>query len=101
MAGCVRPFTRYTRSTLEWASQLLMVAEITSSLRSPTHKNKNKTAGAVSSPDHWSKAQLKRWLLVVDGGRFGFLAPHLPLDGMTMRHTPTTGAFAYNPSVPR
>jgi hypothetical protein len=29
----------------------------------------------------------------VEGGRFAYLAAHLPVDGQTMKHTPSTGEY--------
>ena len=75
---------QYTRSTLDYAAQLLEVSGLSSSSR---HSKEN------CPPELWNKAQLRQWLLRVQGGRWAFVAPHLPLDGPTMRHTPTTGEF--------
>ena len=39
---------------------------------------------------------MRKWLETVDNGRFAFAVEHIPLDGMSMRHTPTSGEFGFD-----
>ena len=39
---------------------------------------------------------MRKWLEAVDNGRFAFAVEHIPLDGMSMRHTPTSGEFGFD-----
>ena len=88
LAAC----TQYTKSTLDYCTQLLAVAELRANPRGSSIGG----AKGPTDPSKWSRARVRKWLETVDGGRFAFAVDDIPLDGMTMRHTPTSGEFGFD-----
>jgi kinesin family protein 2/24 len=95
LAAC----TQYTKSTLDYCTQLLAVAERRAKQQQQQRgsgSSGGKLGGGRTDPSKWSRARVRKWLESVDGGRFAFAADDIPLDGMSMRHTPTSGEFGFD-----
>lgn len=91
LAAC----TQYTKSTLDYCTQLLAVAERRSKELLQQVDVAERKAGRTD-PCKWSRSRVRKWLETVDNGRFAFAVEHIPLDGMSMRHTPTSGEFGFD-----
>jgi hypothetical protein len=91
LAAC----TQYTKSTLDYCTQLLAVAERRSKELLQQVDVAERKAGRTD-PCKWSRARVRKWLETVDNRRFAFAVEHIPLDGMSMRHTPTSGEFGFD-----
>ena len=89
LAAC----TQYTKSTLDYCTQLLAVAVLRAA--NPRGSSSGGAKGPTD-PSKWSRARVRKWLETVDDGRFAFAVDDIPLDGMTMRHTPTSGEFGFD-----
>jgi hypothetical protein len=92
LAAC----TQYTKSTLDYCTQLLAVAERRAKEHAQASDSNDQGKAGRTDPSKWSRARVRKWLQTVDNGRFAFAVEHIPLDGMSMRHTPTSGEFGFD-----
>jgi hypothetical protein len=72
--------SRYTKNTLDYASQMCVVAE-----------KKKKSVNGIVPPDRWSKTKFMEWLGALEGGRFSKYVEIMQINGATMQNMPLSG----------